>query len=562
MNPVDPSRLAYSYVRFSTPSQASGDSLNRQTRAAADYAEKNGLQLDVSLRDLGVSAFRGANKETGAFGRFLAMVQTGQVPRGATLIVESLDRISRQDVLTAMHQMIGLLKAGLVVVTLMDNQIYTEKTVQSDVSKLMLSLLVMSRAHEESVVKSDRVAAAWQTKRSRAAAGEGQTSRCVAWCSLEGSPRGGGRYVLIPDRAALVVRIFEMTAAGYGHRAIAKRLNEDKVSAWGRGDGWQPSYVSKIVVNRAVLGFYQPHRKQKGDVRRTPDGPELALYYPPVITEELYYRAAAARRERRHKSGIKGNGVANLFSNLGKCASCGRSMVHLNKGDTSKGGRWLVCDSTVRGITCEQPARWRYSRAETVVLDGVRRLDVAAVLGQADPSMAARGRLTILAGQLVAEERKRDRLLEMLGDLEDLAIVAVVRSSAEAVIRLRAEHAQAETEAGVAMHAGGSLADRVALVGQLSDRLGSAEGQELVDLRMMLSQELRRVLVRLRFTPWTILADYKTTGHPRGFLSWNIGVPLLRSVEDDEQSAEDAEIDALLDGAPRFGRRRLPPSSS
>ncbi|HWX07267.1 MAG TPA: hypothetical protein VN065_15685, partial [Bradyrhizobium sp.] len=47
---------AYSYVRFSTPDQAKGDSYRRQTEAANEYARRHGLVLDTELTftDLGV----------------------------------------------------------------------------------------------------------------------------------------------------------------------------------------------------------------------------------------------------------------------------------------------------------------------------------------------------------------------------------------------------------------------------------------------------------------------------------------------------------------------------
>lgn len=58
---TDPQPTAYSYVRFSDPSQAAGDSLRRQMELTEEWCERNGLALDtsLSLRDLGVSAFRG-----------------------------------------------------------------------------------------------------------------------------------------------------------------------------------------------------------------------------------------------------------------------------------------------------------------------------------------------------------------------------------------------------------------------------------------------------------------------------------------------------------------------
>ena len=40
---------AYSYIRFSTPEQALGDSERRQVESARDYATAHGLELDESL---------------------------------------------------------------------------------------------------------------------------------------------------------------------------------------------------------------------------------------------------------------------------------------------------------------------------------------------------------------------------------------------------------------------------------------------------------------------------------------------------------------------------------
>src|SRR5690348_8616714 len=87
---------AYSYLRFSTPEQERGDSLRRQASMAEAYADKHDLELDPrSYRDLGVSAFRGANAETGMLGEFLELVRAKTIARGSYLLVESMDRLSR-----------------------------------------------------------------------------------------------------------------------------------------------------------------------------------------------------------------------------------------------------------------------------------------------------------------------------------------------------------------------------------------------------------------------------------------------------------------------------------
>ena len=52
---------AYSYIRFSTPEQAEGDSFRRQTELSEDYAKAHKLIFDrsLNLRDEGLSAFKG-----------------------------------------------------------------------------------------------------------------------------------------------------------------------------------------------------------------------------------------------------------------------------------------------------------------------------------------------------------------------------------------------------------------------------------------------------------------------------------------------------------------------
>src|SRR5580693_3466918 len=94
---------AYSYLRMSTELQLKGDSRRRQLEASRAYAEANGLELaeGAELEDIGVSAYTGANRRDGALGRFLEAVRAGAAKPGSCLIVESLDRLSREEVLKA-----------------------------------------------------------------------------------------------------------------------------------------------------------------------------------------------------------------------------------------------------------------------------------------------------------------------------------------------------------------------------------------------------------------------------------------------------------------------------
>ncbi len=121
---MDAQAKAYSYKRFSTPAQAQGDSLRRQTAMAQAWADRTGVPstTELNLRDQGISAYTGANRDVGNLGVFLKAVEEGTVPKGSWLIVESLDRLSREPAADALHAMQGIIRAGVTVVDLSETE--------------------------------------------------------------------------------------------------------------------------------------------------------------------------------------------------------------------------------------------------------------------------------------------------------------------------------------------------------------------------------------------------------------------------------------------------------
>jgi hypothetical protein len=69
-------------------------------------------------------------------------------------------------------------------------------------------------------------------------------------------------------KGEVVVRIFEMAAAGTGKRLIARRLNDEKIPTFGKSSTWGHSYIQKIPLDRAVLGQYQPHKGKTSSRKR------------------------------------------------------------------------------------------------------------------------------------------------------------------------------------------------------------------------------------------------------------------------------------------------------
>jgi DNA invertase Pin-like site-specific DNA recombinase len=215
---------------MSTDMQLKGDSLRRQLAASQKYVAEHDLELieDFLPPDIGVSSFKGANVTGGALGRFLAAVRDGQIEPGSYLLVESLDRITRQKLLQAQALFLQIVNSGINIVTLADGHLY--RAGSNDLGDFIISLVSMARANEESELKSQRCAAAWSNKRANAGHRK-LTATCPAWLRLN---KQLGEFEVIRDRAIVVRSIFEDCAAGIGNYTITKRLNERGVPHFGR----------------------------------------------------------------------------------------------------------------------------------------------------------------------------------------------------------------------------------------------------------------------------------------------------------------------------------------
>ncbi len=392
---------AFSYVRFSSARQLDGDSLRRQTEAAREYADRHGLELaDLTFRDLGVSAFRGKNAVEGALGAFLAAIEAGKVKPGDYLLVESLDRLSRDRIMAALNRFHDLLQSGVRVVTLMDGQEYDEKSLDN-LQGLIVPLAIMSRAHEESLTKSKRGRAAWKRKKKEAAEGHLVTRSVPAWLEVR-----EGKIVANKRKAAVVRRIFDMTLEGHGKQSITHTFNRQGVEPFGRGNGWTESYIRLVLNNAAVIGHYQP-MKNTAAGERVPDGEPVEGYFPAVVPEDVFYRV------KHRRSGVSGKGKKhpprNALAGLCRCKKCGGAVHFLNKGS---GNLYLQCDAAKRktGKCDARPLPYWPTFEEVIVaLDDFRdyQANNGAVKKRAE-------KLDALAAEVAELEERADNILDLV----------------------------------------------------------------------------------------------------------------------------------------------------
>lgn len=406
--------LAYSYIRMSTDIQLRGDSLRRQEQASKRYAEDHGLQLveDFKLEDIGVSAFKGANVSSGSLGRFLGLVKSGAITKGSYLLVESLDRISRQQVLDSVPVFFDIVKSGINVVTLVDNHIY--RAGDTNVADVIYSVVVLGRAYEESKTKSVRVGEAWANKR-RNAGHKKLTKVAPAWLTLREDRTS---FDVIPGRAEIVRQIFQMADAGHGSFTITRHLNETSEPTFTKSNGWHESYVTKILNSQAVLGVFQPHRYDEHG-ERIPNGDPIPNYFPKIIEEDQFLRVQASRRKRLvDGAGRKGPEYRNIFTKIAKCEYCGAPMRFVHKGQPPKGSQSLKCTNAVRKLGCESSS-WRYADFETSFLYFVKEIDLTATLKAAAENSDRASFEQQISGveeKLHLLKAKREKIFELLTD--------------------------------------------------------------------------------------------------------------------------------------------------
>lgn len=376
------SNIAISYARFSSVGQSEGDSLRRQTEEAEKYASQHNLIIDraLSFKDLGVSAYDQSNIHKGALGIFLKLVDEGKIPIGATLIIESFDRLSRAEPVDALGVFTSILNAGLNLVTLTNPpKLFSRESIRVNVFQLLEAILDMYRAHNESARKSQLVSAAWTDKKKRALSGELMSAKSPHWIQVIIDSRLNQKdpnkrsATLNPERAQLAERIVQMAEQGIGNHTIIKTFHKEGVPAWSKTGRWEPSYIQKILTNPALYGAI--------DI----DGEIVEQYYPPVITRErfIYLQTLRTSRATTTNYNRKGKAITNLFTGLLKCGYCGSPMNIAGYKSRVSGyeRKYVACHGARTGSSTCKMKIWFMDELEPALLFWITSLDYNKLFG-------------------------------------------------------------------------------------------------------------------------------------------------------------------------------------
>jgi DNA invertase Pin-like site-specific DNA recombinase len=353
---------------------------------AAAFAHGYGLTLDTDLNmaDLGVSAFRGKNARTGALAGFLEAVNKGYVPHGSYLLIENIDRLSRDDFFEAQTLFQQLILSGINVAVLSNNEVYSHERLRKQPYDILYIVAEQIRANQESARKSQLIGDAKARAKKRliegSLVGRPYTRHTPAWILWSEEER---QYKLIPERAAIVCEIFEMAGAGVGVDGIARKLNERRVPTWtGKGkrktaDHWRNSYIRKVLTSTAPIGMFTPHTTTHDDttrVRRDEPMEPVANLFPAAVAEDLYWRVRRKMTTKAPRGRNTRQPPKAITAGIIYCATCGRTVTRVAKQSARGSYIYLVCSrANMRAAGCGYKAV-RYDAVEKALREYARGL--------------------------------------------------------------------------------------------------------------------------------------------------------------------------------------------
>jgi DNA invertase Pin-like site-specific DNA recombinase len=379
-----PQLKAAIYARKSTDQAGVADaerSVTRQVEHARGYAERRGwiVAEDSIFVDDGVSGAEFANRP----GFLRLMNALKPKPPFQALIMSEGSRLGRETFETV-YALKQLLTAGVRVFFYLEDR---ECSLQNPTDKLLFSVLGATdelereRAHQRT----------YDAIRRKAQAGRVTGGRTFGYDNVRDA--SGVRRMVNDREAAVVRRIFELAASGYGLTRIAKLLNDESAASpraqQGRPAGWAPSSVREVLhrpLYRGEVLWNQSRKRDSWGVKRQAVRPEaewLRIAAPELaIVSDALWTAAhaqmASQRERYSRSSVRGAPPWGyepkcLLTGLLRCASCGSGMEARSRSHGSRRAVFYGCTAYHRRGTavCRNAFVAPIEAAESAVLSAM-----------------------------------------------------------------------------------------------------------------------------------------------------------------------------------------------
>lgn len=323
------------YERLSRDDEIAGDSnsIVNQKRYLEDYAAQKGFTNCVHYTDDGWS---GGNFERPSWKRMLADIEAGKV---GVVLAKDMSRIGRDYLQTGFYTEVVFRNNGVRFIAIGNGVDSADKSS----GEFAPFINIMSEWYLRDC--SRKQCAAYQA---RGKAGKPTTNHAIY--GYRKDPEDKHHWLLDEEAAAVVRRIFQLSANGYGPQQIANILRDDKVErpsvymakrGWGtrknstdmsRPYDWCCTSVSNILAKPEYMGHtvnfrsYKESYKDKIAIKRPPEEWTVFENTHEAIVDAETWKLAQRSRETVRRTDT--TGTANPLTGLVYCADCGAKMYN------------------------------------------------------------------------------------------------------------------------------------------------------------------------------------------------------------------------------------------
>ena len=307
-------KVAAAYIRVSTDSQTelSPDS---QIKIVRQFAKQHGyiIPSEFIFRDDGISG-RHADKRP-AFNDMIAAAKQKPSPFCAVLLWK-FSRFARNQEESVFYKSM-LRKNGVDVVSV------SEPTIEGPFGSLIERIIEWTDEYYS-------IRLSGEVKR-------GMTERVERGGAVSIPAFGYNivdkKYVINPETAPVVRRIFSDYLSGIPIVRIARQLNEQRIPTT-RGNVWENRTVEYLLYNPVYIGKIRWNPKRR--TRRNYDDPDIIIvdgtHEPIIDTFEQVQQRLAAQKKAHPRSMHNEINNEYMLHGLVKCSACGASLSMCSKG--------------------------------------------------------------------------------------------------------------------------------------------------------------------------------------------------------------------------------------
>lgn len=391
-------KQAISYIRFSSEKQSKGSSTTRQEEMIVEWLERNpDYNLsDLSATDSARSGYKGEHLKYG-LGEILTAISQGKIKRGDVLLVEAVDRLGRLAPMDMFDLVRNIVRSGVAIITLQDNQKYDEDCLNNESIALFGLVGKVQQAHYYSKNLGDRIAKAYKNKRDKARKGEAIRIASPFWLNTDGSLKN--------EESEIVRACIDLYLNGRGPRKILMMLEEK----YPKIKGTHPSTLKRWFQNRALIGEW------------TNQGDPIRGVFAPLVDEVTFYNL---QKELNYKSKKMSPEETYGLSGLVVCAECGGRYLYRRKRHSDFVIVYANCSTYLkRGPQhCSNNKTWPY-QVLNYIFEETRHTVLANVLAKrvSDRGVEELALLRDKRGELQERIAKVVKLADLVENVEELA---------------------------------------------------------------------------------------------------------------------------------------------